>query len=153
MCISLYMCTCPYMYLCICVSVAMCVCSYVYIYVCASTYRYIHMYPRYIPENTTNKLEREYQYTHVQDRNIGMTLTAYLISRLLLLLHALISLQFIVVSVCMCVCYMFVVWQSRFSWLSNKMFEFEYTIGNSWGWRWVIRVNDFITEGHHIPSF
>ena len=30
------------------------------------------------------------------------------------------------IRVYVCVCYLFVFWQSRFSWLSNKMFEFEF---------------------------
>ena len=51
-------------------------CSYVYMRVLE--HRYIHMCPRCISGNTTlNHLERKYQYTRMQDRNIGMTLTAY----------------------------------------------------------------------------
>ena len=45
---------------------------------------------------------------------IVMTLTAYLISRLLFLLHAFISFLFECFSLYVCVCYMFVLWQSRF---------------------------------------
>ena len=52
---------------------------YVWMYICEPVHKYIHMYPQFITGSTTNKLESEYQYTHVQDMNIGMILTVYLI--------------------------------------------------------------------------
>ena len=56
----LYICTCE------CVYLWMYVCVFMCIYTCVVVHRYIHVCPRCIPENTTNKLEREYQYTRVQ---------------------------------------------------------------------------------------
>ena len=54
----------------------------------------------HIRKQTLN--QNAYQYTRVQDRNTGMALTAYLMSRLLFLLHAFISFHFLS---CLCVCY------------------------------------------------
>ena len=54
----------------------------------------------HIRKQTIN--QNAYQYTRVQDRNTGMALTAYLMSRLLFLLHAFISFHFLS---CLCVCY------------------------------------------------
>ena len=54
----------------------------------------------HIRKQTIN--QNAYQYTRVQDRNTGMALTAYLMSRLLFLLHAVISFHFLS---CLCVCY------------------------------------------------
>ena len=54
----------------------------------------------HIRKQTLN--QNAYQYTRVQDRNTRMALTAYLMSRLLFLLHAFISFHFLS---CLCVCY------------------------------------------------
>ena len=74
------------------------VCSYVYMRVLE--HRYIHVPTLHIRKQTIN--QNAYQYTRVQDRNTGMALTAYLMSRLLFLLHAFISFHFLS---CLCVCY------------------------------------------------
>ena len=61
---------------------------------------YTYVPTLHIRKQTIN--QNAYQYTRVQDRNTGMALTAYLMSRLLFLLHAFISFHFLS---CLCVCY------------------------------------------------
>ena len=93
---------CVHMYLWMCVSVYVCVRVHIYVYLCTSTFIYTCVPTLHTREHYSQIRARVSIYARA-NRNIGMTLTAYLISRLLFLLQVLISFR-----VYVCVCYMFV---------------------------------------------
>ena len=89
----------------------------------------------HIRKQTIN--QNAYQYTRVQDRNTGMALTAYLMSRLLFLLHAFISFHFLS---CLCVCYYICLYfgKAAFHGCPIKCLSLSFWVcveGHPWGWK------------------
>ena len=81
---------------------------------CECVCRFLSSYCRLWQSGFADSIQSSAVLTQSSIISIVMTLTAYLISRLLFLLHAFISFPFECFSLYVCVCYMFVLWQSRF---------------------------------------